>query len=134
VGTGAVDVTVTNHEGMSVTWSGDRFAYVAAPTVRTRSAAFVTQPPIRLDATVNPNGGTRSNGLGLSDCHFEYGTTSSYGFNVPCGTLPEGLGPEFVIAWLEHPLSANTTYHYRIVATNPIGTRYGADETFTTLP
>jgi hypothetical protein len=29
-------------------------------------------------------------------------------------------------------LSANTTYHYRIVATNPSGTSAGADQTFTT--
>src|SRR5207248_11000351 len=30
-------------------------------------------------------------------------------------------------------LAASTTYHFRIVATNNAGTRYGADRTFTTL-
>jgi hypothetical protein len=29
-------------------------------------------------------------------------------------------------------LSASTTYHFRVVATNSAGTRYGADRTFTT--
>ena len=31
-------------------------------------------------------------------------------------------------------LTASTTYHFRIVATNSAGTRYGSDRTFTTLP
>jgi hypothetical protein len=30
-------------------------------------------------------------------------------------------------------LTANTIYHFRIVATNSAGTRYGSDKTFTTL-
>ena len=30
-------------------------------------------------------------------------------------------------------LSANSVYHFRIVASNSAGTRYGADRTFTTL-
>ncbi len=30
-------------------------------------------------------------------------------------------------------MSASTTYHFRIVATNGAGTRYGVDRTFTTL-
>ena len=29
-------------------------------------------------------------------------------------------------------LATNTTYHFRIVATNNVGTRYGNDRTFTT--
>jgi hypothetical protein len=29
-------------------------------------------------------------------------------------------------------LSSNRTYHFRIVATNSAGTRYGSDRTFTT--
>jgi hypothetical protein len=31
-------------------------------------------------------------------------------------------------------LTANTTYHFRIKATNSGGTRYGSDRTFTTTP
>jgi hypothetical protein len=30
-------------------------------------------------------------------------------------------------------LTASTTYHFRIVATNSSGTAYGSDSTFTTL-
>ncbi len=31
-------------------------------------------------------------------------------------------------------LTASTTYHFRIVATNSSGTTYGSDRTFTTTP
>ena len=39
----------------------------------TEPASSVTQTSATLNATVNPNGQT------VSDCHFEYGTTTSYG-------------------------------------------------------
>ena len=100
----------------------------APPTVATESASGVTPSAATLNATVDPNGET------VSDCHFEYGTTSSYGSSAPCTSLPgSGTTPVAVSASITG-LTANTTYHYRIVATNPTGTSYGADQIFTTLP
>jgi hypothetical protein len=44
-----------------------------------------------------------------------------------------GAGPSRVaLSALIGSLAPNTTYHYRAVATNPAGTRYGPDATFTT--
>ena len=214
----------TEFSGASAEIKVDR----SAPTVVTEPASAITQTSATLNATVNPNDET------VSDCHFEYGTTMSYGTSVPCASLPgSGESPVTVSAsrrqperkhdlplphrrdqhqrdqlrlrpsvhdatqlaggrdrfgLLGHPdlsdverdgeprrrdgqrlplrlwhlrslrveravllaagvgrkpgggvrsdggLSENTTYHFRIVATNPGGTSYGGAQTFTTLP
>ena len=99
-----------------------------APAVVTEPASSVTQTTATLNATVNPNGGN------VSDCHFEYGTTNSYGSSAPCSSLPgSGSSPVAVSASVTG-LTPNTAYHFRISATNPVGTSKGSDETFTTLP
>jgi hypothetical protein len=96
------------------------------PTVVTGAASAVTQTSATVNATVNPNNQT------VSDCHFDYGTSMSYGTSVPCTTLPgSGMSPVAVSAPLTG-LSANTTYHFQIIATNPTGTSTGGDQTFTT--
>jgi hypothetical protein len=113
---GTVDVSVSTSAGTSATGSGDWFSYVPAPTVVTTAASSVIQTTATLNATVNANGGE------VSSCEFEYGTTELYESSVPCSVLPgSGTEPTAVSAALEH-LSANTTYLFRIVATNPGGT------------
>src|SRR5205085_528729 len=70
----------------------------------------------------------------VSDCHFEYGTSPTYEQSAPCAPSPgAGAAPVAVTAALA-ALSAHTTYHRRIVATNAGGTSQSADQTFTTLP
>ena len=104
------------------------FVQTARPTVLTGPATLIGQTSVTLKASVNPNGET------VSDCRFEYGTTASYVKRKPCSSLPgSGESPVGVSARLGR-LSANTTYHYRIVATNEGGTDYGNDRTFKTLP
>ena len=98
------------------------------PTVVTKAASFLRPASAILNATVSPNGET------VSNCHFEYGTTTSYGSSLPCSSLPgSGGSPLPVLARLTG-LSANTSYHFRISATNGHGTGQGSDETFKTLP
>jgi hypothetical protein len=98
------------------------------PKVITGAASSITQTSATLNATVNPNGGE------VSSCLLEYGTSTSYGSSVACTSLPgSGESPVAVAAPLGD-LSANTLYHFRLVATNPGGTSYGSDETFSSLP
>ena len=129
-GAGTADVSVTTSGGTSATSSADKFSYVPPPTVVTKAASSLTQTTATLHATVNPNG------TELSSCNFEYGTTELYEASVPCSSLPgAGTQPVTVSAALEN-LSANTTYHFRIVATNLGGTStdiFNA-QTFETLP
>ncbi len=117
-----------NNEGQCCAGAGAAWVFVNnSPTVVTGAASSVTQSSANLNATVNPNGET------VSDCHFEYGTSMSYGSSVPCTSLPgSGESPVAVSAPLES-LSEGTTYHFRIVATNPSGSSYGTDQAFSTL-
>ena len=101
---------------------------VTAPTVQTAAATSIAQTTATLNATVNPNGGA------ISECTFEYGTTSTpYEFNAPCATLPAaGSSPVAVSAAVSN-LTPGTTYHFRLIAKNTTGAGEGADETFKTL-
>jgi hypothetical protein len=110
-------------------WATQNFALTpqVPPTVVTGAASAVTQTTATLNASVNPNGGE------VSECEFEYGTTTLYGSSVPCSKLPgSGTGPVEVSASVS-TLSPNTVYHFRISATNAGGTSKGADETLKTL-
>ncbi len=98
------------------------------PTVETKAASSVTQTSATLNATVNPNEGE------VSECKFEYGTTTSYGSSASCTPSP-GSGTSAVgVSAAVTGLTANNTYHFRISATNPGGTSKGSDQAFTTLP
>lgn len=64
-------------------------------------------------------------------CYFEYGPTASYGASTP--TVAAGTGKETL--HLSTPVSGlmtDTTYHYRLVASNASGVSIGADRTFAT--
>jgi hypothetical protein len=63
--------------------------------------------------------------------HLQYGTTTSYGRTTAMQSK-NGNSYQNVTANVSG-LNANTTYHFRIVATNSAGTRRGSDRTFTTL-
>jgi hypothetical protein len=93
----------------------------------TGAASSLTQTSATLNATVNPNGGT------VEDCHFDYGTSTSYGLSVPCSGLPGSGNSAVSVSAPVGGLVAATTYYFRIVATNWGGTSYGADQALTTL-
>jgi hypothetical protein len=63
---------------------------------------------------------------------FEYGPTTAYGSTTPQGSLAKSKSNKPVSAPLTG-LEAETTYHYRLVATNSKGTTRGSDASFTTL-
>src|SRR5205807_1659524 len=97
------------------------------PSAKTATASALTQTSATLNGTVNPNGGA------VSDCRFEYGSTSAYGSSVPCASLP-GSGTAAVAVSAEvEGLAPNSTYHFRIVASNADASGSGEDQTFTTI-
>ncbi len=97
-----------------------------APGVDNELAAEVSTSEAKLGALVNPGGLETS-------YRFEYGATSAYGDSTP---FPEGNVGQGIVSrtvWAAASgLAPGTTYHYRVVATNELGTSVGADQTFTT--
>ena len=92
----------------------------ARPTVVTEAASSVEVTSAVLNATVDPNDAT------VSACVFEYGPTTAYGSTAPCVSMPgSGASPVPVAATIAG-LAAGATYHFRISATNALGTRKGA--------
>src|SRR5207302_599771 len=98
------------------------------PSVETTAVSSLTQTKGTLNANVNPNGGS------VSDCHFEYGSSSSYGSSLPCSSLPGSGSSAVAVSANVEGLSANATYHFRVVAGSQGGTGTGTDQTFTMLP
>jgi phosphodiesterase/alkaline phosphatase D-like protein len=82
----------------------------------------------KLNGTVNPD---ESN---VTDCHFEYGTSSLFGSSVPCTPPPGSSESAVSVSASAKGLSAKTTYHFRVVATNAGGTSDGPEKTFVTAP
>jgi hypothetical protein len=99
---------------------------VLVPTVSAQSASSVSGTAATLNGTVNPEG------LAVTECKFEYGTSSAYGSTKPCeGSIPTDGNDHPVTAALTG-LDLGATYHFRVVATNANGTNESNDETFTT--
>jgi sugar lactone lactonase YvrE len=95
------------------------------PSIESATATNITATSADLNARINPGGSDTT-------YHFEYGTSTSYGTSVPVPDADIGSGTADVAVTTHLTgLSANTTYHWRVLATNPSGTvGAGADHTF----
>jgi len=98
------------------------------PEATTEAATGVKATEATLNATINPAGSSTT-------YQFEYGPSSpSYGSKAPATPGSAGSGADPVAkSQLLTGLKAETTYHYRIVATSNEGTVYGQDRTFSTI-
>jgi hypothetical protein len=100
------------------------------PTAVTGEANPIGSTTATLNGTVNPNGAK------VSECKFEYGTTTSYTASAPCAQKePGGSGSSATaVTAAVTGLTAHTTYHFRLVVKNAGGAGEGLDGTFTTGP
>jgi hypothetical protein len=96
------------------------------PVVSGTAATGVSGSSAVLHGNVNPNDRPVTAYL------FEYGPTTAYGSTTPPGSLAKSKSDKPVSAAVTG-LQAETTYHFRLVATNSKGTARGPDATFTTL-
>lgn len=95
---------------------------VAPPAVTTGPAADLAPDGTPLYATVDPNGSETT-------YRFEYGPDASYGQGTGEQTAVEGGG---IVQAIVGGLEPDTTYHYRLLATNAHGTAESDNRTFTT--
>ena len=94
------------------------------PNPYTGEAAELTSTSAALRGSIGP-------GNEQTAYYFEYGTTPGYGAQTP--TTPAGAGTQAIhVSAPLTGLAADTTYHYRLVAVNALGTRDGQERLFAT--
>jgi phosphodiesterase/alkaline phosphatase D-like protein len=99
----------------------------SAPSAVTNAATGVGATTATLNGTVNANGAA-------AVVTFEYGLDTSYGSTAVASPSPVSGSADTAVAATLSAFLPNTTYHYRVVATNVFGTTNGSDMAFTTLP
>jgi len=119
----------------------------AGGTITGSDQTFTTMPAVidlatgpAINITLTPSSATLTGsytGDGTDTrYYFEYGSTTAYGQTTaaaPGADAGSGTGTENVSAFAS-VLPNNNIYHYRIVATNTLGTTYGSDQTFFSAP
>jgi phosphodiesterase/alkaline phosphatase D-like protein len=98
----------------------------AAPAATTNAASGISSTGATISGTVNASNESTT-------VTFDYGTTTGYGSSVTAAQSPVTGTSNTSVSYGLTGLTPNTTYHYRVAATNPTGTTIGLDQTFTTL-
>jgi NHL repeat len=96
------------------------------PQVQAESVSEVGSSSATFHGQVVPQGEATS-------YFFEYGLTAGYGSRTPVDSAGAGTGVVSVLAGVEG-LLPDTTYHFRLVASNANGERQGGDVVFSTFP
>jgi hypothetical protein len=118
------------------------------PVHITASFEPLPDPPVAMTGSFSPGSGFSLRTLEgavdpeefkVSDCRFEYGTTTAYGNTTSCvepdaSELDETSTAPIAVHAETEPLEPNTTYHYRLLASNVGGASAGEDRSFTTGP
>jgi hypothetical protein len=115
-------IIATSSDG-TATGADETFTTTPPALVEGPFATNVASTSATLTARVDPLGASTSYRL-------EYGTSTSYG-HVLSGNAGEGASYVFV-SYHQQELEPDTTYHYRIVTINEVGTVESADHSFTT--
>ncbi len=117
-------ILVAGHtlNGTSEDFALVRYFATVPPAAATASPASVTTMTATLAGAMNPAGTAAT-------VYFEYGPTALYGSVTPNQSFPAGTSLVEVFSPITG-LSAGSTYHYRLVATNAGGTAMGNDVSF----
>jgi hypothetical protein len=119
-------LSATDEHG-TVNGADQTFTILVLPTAEDQppTVSAITRASASLTGTIDPEqADTRY--------HFEYGTSESYGNTTPFLHTGDGIAGDVTISQQLGELAPDTTYHYRMVASNIAGTVYGADHTFVT--
>ncbi|MBI4808363.1 MAG: DUF11 domain-containing protein [Nitrosomonadales bacterium] len=101
-------------------------SYISAPAAATSAATGLAASGATLNGVVSSNGASTT-------VTFEYGLDTSYGNTATAAQSPLVAGAtNAAVSAAIIGLTCNTTYHFRVTATNSAGTTNGGDLTFTT--
>ena len=103
------------------------FTTPTAPQVVSSSASETSRTATTLRALIRP-------GFRSTTYHFEYGPTPAYGMRTPESVPIGGDGIAHEAVAVIGGLASGTAYHFRVVATNAVGTVAGPDQAFITQP
>jgi Family of unknown function (DUF6055) len=95
------------------------------PVPTTGSATQIRDHAASINGTVDPH-------LNDTTWSIQYGRTSGYGSSTAPKSLPAATVGAAPVAAPLRDLKANTTYHYRVIASNSAGVTAGDDMTFRT--
>lgn len=124
VATGNVYVTSNPPAGGRVLIFGP---LVPVPEAITGDATDVTPTTATLNGTADP-----ADAGDITECHFEYGTDTTYGSSAPCVPAPP-ISTATAVSADVSGLTPSTLYHFKlVVGTSDSGTVSGADATFNT--
>jgi hypothetical protein len=119
-------VSCENAAKETATGADQTFTTLPPISIDQTSASQINATSARLEAELNPHGVA-------SEYRFEYGTSSAYGQTVPIPDGNVGSGTtDTTVSNLLQELLPSTTYHYRVVVHNTLGTVVGPDQTFIT--
>jgi phosphodiesterase/alkaline phosphatase D-like protein len=106
------------------TTGGDTTLVPKVPTVVTSPNAFPSDTTVVVSGTITPNGPATT-------YWYEFGTSATFGSKTPTQTIGSGFreipAPLYITG-----LVKDTTYYYRLVASNQVGTTAGTSYTFRT--
>ncbi len=125
-----VAVTVSQRRLFPAAGADEEFKTATVPVVANGEAREVTGSGAELTATVNPEG------LPVSHCAFEYGTSTAYGRSVRCGQSLEqiGYGTEPVpVSAQVAGLAPSTAYYWRLSVRDENGEAYEPGHAFNAL-
>jgi hypothetical protein len=105
--------------------SATALALAGQPAIESEFVTAATATSATLGAEINPGGAETT-------YHFDYGTTAAYGQSTPSSPSIGSDDSGHPVAAHIQGLQAATVYHYRVLATNTLGTVNGPDQTFTT--
>ncbi|OHA81480.1 MAG: hypothetical protein A2675_03340 [Candidatus Yonathbacteria bacterium RIFCSPHIGHO2_01_FULL_51_10] len=118
--TSTPDATATTNTGQTTTPSPTP----GAPVASTNSKSFPTETTIVVSGTVIPNGA-------FTNYWYEFGKSESLGSRTATQTVGSGNTPIPAPAYITG-LTKDTTYFFRLVASNQYGTVMGSQYTFQT--
>ena len=115
-------IVANNIDGLSFGADQVFTTITGPPNARTNSASDITINSAVLNGIVNPNALSTT-------AYFEWGLNTSYGNSTAVQDIGSGVADVGITATITG-LSIDTTYNYRVVAANSLGTTYGANQLF----